>query len=55
MNGERGLANVTEQIDITRRAYRIFDKTDNLVHYVFEGEHVWNGKMSYSFFDEHLK
>ena len=46
LNGERGLANVIEQVDITRRAYELFGAADRLVHDVFPGEHMWHGKMA---------
>lgn len=43
LNGASGVANVTAQIDIMRRAYRLFDAEDRLVHDVFGGEHRWHG------------
>ncbi|NLA59124.1 MAG: hypothetical protein GX855_09535 [Firmicutes bacterium] len=43
LNGESGVANVTEQVDITRKAYRLFDAEDRLYHHIFDGEHQWNG------------
>jgi dienelactone hydrolase len=43
LNGETGLANVTEQIDITRSAYALFDAASRLCHHVFDGEHRWDG------------
>lgn len=44
LNGERGVANVTEQVDITRAAYEVLGVGDRLLHHVFEGGHRWNGE-----------
>ncbi len=43
LNGARGLANVTEHVEITRAAYRLLDADDHLVHDVRSGEHRWFG------------
>ncbi|MEO7912607.1 MAG: alpha/beta hydrolase family protein [Roseiflexaceae bacterium] len=43
LNGERGVANVTEQLDITRQAYALLGTEDRLAHTVFEGGHRWDG------------
>jgi hypothetical protein len=43
LNGERGIDNVTEQLDITAQAYELFEVRDRLVHVLFEGEHMWHG------------
>lgn len=43
LNGERGVANVTEQVDITRQAYSILAVSERLSHYVFHGPHQWDG------------
>ena len=43
LNGERGVANVTEQIDSTRQAYALLGVEDRLAHTVFEGGHRWDG------------
>jgi hypothetical protein len=55
LNGERGLLNVTEQLDITRRAYALWGYEDRLYHHVFEGGHRWDGKETYKFADLWLK
>lgn len=47
LNGLRGIANVTEQVDIVRRAYALFDAEDHLIFDTFPGEHRWH--------DEHLE
>lgn len=49
LNGERGLSNVTEQVELTRRAYLLWGQEDRLYHHVFEGGHLWNGEETYSF------
>ena len=46
LNGERGVVNVTEQLDVTRRAYDLLGAPDRLVHDVFEGEHMWHGEQA---------
>lgn len=39
LNGERGLLNVCEQVDVIRRAYRLFDEEKRVVHDICEGAH----------------
>jgi dienelactone hydrolase len=43
LNGERGVANVIEQLEITRQGYRLLGAEDRLAHTVFEGGHRWDG------------
>lgn len=43
LNGERGLANVTEQLAITRQAYALLGAEERLAHSVFDGDHRWDG------------
>jgi dienelactone hydrolase len=43
LNGERGVANVTEQLAITWEAYALLGTRDRLAHSVFEGGHRWDG------------
>ncbi|MBN1285376.1 MAG: hypothetical protein JXB47_08260 [Anaerolineae bacterium] len=43
LNGASGVANVTSQMDIMRRAYALFGAEDKLAHDVFEGVHMWHG------------
>lgn len=47
LNGERGIANVFEQVEILRAAYRLYEAEPCLMHEIFEGGHQWH--------DEHLK
>jgi len=43
LNGARGMANVYEQVSITRDAYELLDAGELLVHDVQPGEHQWFG------------
>lgn len=54
LNGERGLVNATEQVEIARKAYSLCNAQDRLCHHVFEGEHLWNGEKTYHFIREWL-
>ncbi len=42
LNGPRGLANVTEQLDITRKGYELYQRETYLYHDVREGVHCWH-------------
>lgn len=44
LNGERGIANVTEQLAITRQAYRLWGIEDELFHSIHEGSHRYDGR-----------
>lgn len=44
LNGVRGLKNVTEQLDIMRGAYELYEAEDRLHHEVCEGGHQWHGE-----------
>jgi dienelactone hydrolase len=46
LNGASGLANVTSQMDIIKRAYKVWDTDQYLAHDVCEGEHRWYGTHS---------
>ena len=54
LNGARGLANVYEQVAITRQAYKLLDAGDCLVHDVQPGEHQWYGVMAEPWLVERL-
>lgn len=41
LNGKRGIENVVEQVEITRKAYELFDKSEALVHRIGESAHRW--------------
>lgn len=41
LNGKRGIQNVLEQVAITKQAYRLFEKENNVVHQIGESEHRW--------------
>lgn len=49
LNGHRGIQNAIEQVQMTRKAYDIFNKKNNLYHHIFEGPHMWNGEKTYDF------
>ncbi|MGI5893156.1 MAG: alpha/beta hydrolase family protein [Candidatus Merdivicinus sp.] len=49
LNGARGVANVTSQMDITRKAYRLFGAEEKLAHSLNPGVHRWYGRDSYDF------
>ncbi len=49
LNGERGLVNVTEQVDISRGAYRMLHAESQLKHHVFKGAHRWDGTVTHDF------
>lgn len=42
LNGERGLKNVFEQMEIVRSAYELYDKAELLFHDIREGEHCFH-------------
>jgi dienelactone hydrolase len=46
LNGERGVPNTTEQVAITRQAYRVLGAEDRLAHDIFEGGHRWHGTVA---------
>ncbi|HOV69209.1 MAG TPA: alpha/beta hydrolase family protein [Clostridia bacterium] len=49
LNGKRGVINAVEQVEITARAYKLFDAQDRLYHQIFTGGHRWDGEKSYEF------
>lgn len=44
LNGRRGLENVTEQLEIMRSAYRLYEEERFPIHEVCEGGHQWHGE-----------
>ncbi|MBE5960441.1 MAG: alpha/beta fold hydrolase [Lachnospiraceae bacterium] len=42
LNGPRGLVNASEQVEIMRKAYSLFDKEENLIHDIREGGHCFH-------------
>lgn len=52
LNGSRGIINVIEQVEITKKAYVLNNKKDNLYHHIFKGHHKWNGEKTYDFVDD---
>lgn len=51
LNGPRGLANVLEQVDTVRAAYRLLGAQGKLIHEICEGPHRWHGER----LGEHLR
>jgi dienelactone hydrolase len=49
LNGEGGIQNVIEQVEITKQAYILHKKEANLYHHIFDGPHMWNGEKTYDF------
>ncbi len=43
LSGHRGLENVYEQLEITKKAYALYAAEDQLVHHAYPGGHVWCG------------
>jgi len=54
LNGERGLTDVKEQLEITKTAYKLYGEESKLYHHVFEGGHRWDGEKAYEFFAKWL-
>ena len=46
LNGERGIANAVEQVEIAREAYELLGAGERLYHHVFHGPHRWDGARS---------
>ncbi len=55
LNGPRGIDNVTEQCEITRRAYALLGATDRYATDYFDGGHVWRGQDSLRWLDRWLR
>lgn len=43
LNGERGLINAMEQVEVIRQAYKLYDKESKLYHDICAGGHCWHG------------
>ena len=54
LNGTNGLANVFPQTEIVRSAYQLYGAEDRFTHFVFDGEHEWNGSEAAGFLDRWL-
>lgn len=44
LNGKRGILNVIEQVEIMRKAYRLFEAEDMIYHDICEGSHRWHNE-----------
>ena len=49
LNGKGGILGVIEQVEITAKAYSLYNKGNNLYHHIFDGPHMWNGEKTYDF------
>lgn len=54
LNGPRGIDNVTEQVAITRKAYKLFHAEEALSHDIFDGVHKWRGSLIYQRAEKYL-
>lgn len=54
LNGASGLDNVYSQIEITKKAYKLFKAEEKLNHHIFSGGHQWNGEKVAEFLKKHL-
>lgn len=54
LNGKRGIDNVLEQLQITRSAFKLFNKEEDLWHYIGNGDHYWYAGKTFAFFKEKL-
>lgn len=55
LNGADGMPSVIHQVETTRKAYKLYNKEENLYHHIFDGAHVWNGEKTYDFVREWSK
>lgn len=53
LNGKDGLENVFPQVEIIRKAMRLFGKEENIYHDIFQGEHKWHGGQAYQWISSH--
>lgn len=47
LNGPRGIADVHEQVEYTKAAYRLIGMEEKFHHVIFEGGHRWDGEGVY--------
>lgn len=55
LNGSRGIVNVTEQVAVTRKAYKLFHAEEALAHDIFDGVHEWRGGVIYQRAEKYLR
>jgi dienelactone hydrolase len=55
LNGASGVDNVLSQMNIIRKAYRLYNAVKMLEHDIFEGEHRWNGVKAIPWMQKHLE
>jgi hypothetical protein len=49
-----GLGNVVKQVEITRKSYDLYQKKENLVHYIHSGGHEWDGGKAIEFIHDYM-
>ena len=52
LNGSKGIENVLEQVEITKKAYTLLNAEEKLVHRIHEGGHVFVASDVPEFFDD---
>lgn len=55
LNGPRGIDNVVEQCEITRRAYSLLGVEDRFAIDIFDGGHVWHGTVAFDWLERWLR
>ena len=55
LSGKRRIANVIEQLNVTKRAYRLFGAEEKVVHSIHDGGHEWRGDGMISFLTEAVR
>jgi dienelactone hydrolase len=55
LNGSRGIDNVLEQYEVTKRAYAAAGVPDRLAIDIFEGGHMWHGVAAFEWLDRWLR
>lgn len=44
LNGKQGIEGPKSQVEKIRKAYAVFGKEDQVIHYIFDGPHMWWGE-----------
>jgi dienelactone hydrolase len=55
LNGPRGIDNVVEQCEVTRRAHALLGAADKFDTDFFDGGHVWHGTVAFDWLDRWLR
>lgn len=54
LNGERGVENSKEQVEVIKAAYELFGLSERVVHEIHPGPHRWYGEKVYEYLEKHL-